>query len=47
MAGAALVGAILSPDKAARDAAVKQYNELLQKQAAIVRSTCAKEVRRE
>jgi hypothetical protein len=37
MAGAALAGAILSPDKASRDAAVKQYNELLRKQAAVVR----------
>ena len=41
MAGAALAGAILSPDKTARDAAVKQYIELQQKQAGVVRSACA------
>lgn len=37
MAGAALAGAIFAPNKAAQDAALKQYGTLLAKQAKVVR----------
>lgn len=37
MAGAALAGAIMAPNKAAQDEALKQYGELVEKQAEVVR----------
>lgn len=37
MAGAALAGAIVAPNKQAREEAFKQYRELLAKQAEVVR----------
>jgi hypothetical protein len=37
MAGAALAGAIFAPNKAAQGQALKQYGELIAKQAEVVR----------